>query len=147
MKRSTMHLTALGIALAVLTSGCAAKPSPQDTPSASAHTAPTPSFTPGPLDTGQIPVPGQDIDAPVNGFDPRTVFELCRTRVISDYPSIPNYRPYARDDVSPARTGTGVDVQLPFGTLSDGSPEGIMVCELIGTPAAPEISYTGPIDV
>ena len=104
-------------------------------------------MTPKPLATGQIPLPGQDIDAPVNGFDPLTVFRLCRAKMISDYPTITNYRPYAMGDVSPAVDGTGVNVQLPFGALPDGRPEGIMVCEITGTPAAPKISYTGPVDV
>ena len=153
MTLHTMHLTtrgtALACALAVLVSGCAANPLPKETPrpSVSAHAEPTPNITPGPLATGQIPVPGQDIDAPVNGFDPRTVFTLCRAQMISDYPSITNYRPYAKDDVSAAHKGTGVNVQLPFGTLPDGRPGGIMVCAFTGTPAAPVISYIGPVDV
>ena len=147
MKRSTMYLTALGITVALLVDGCAANPSTKDAPSASAHAEPTPSFTPGPLATGQIPIPGQDVDSPVNGFDPRTIFTLCRTRMTSDYPSITNYRPYAKDDVSASHEGTGVNVQLPFGALPDGRPEGIMVCQFKGTPAAPAISYTGPVDV
>ena len=67
--------------------------------------------------------------------------------MMSDYPTITNYRPYAVGDVTPAVEGTGVNVQLPFGTLTDGRPEGIMVCEITGTPAAPKISYTGPVDV
>ena len=147
MRGHTIHLTALGIAIAIMVAECAANPSPKDTPSASARAEPTPTITPGPLATGQIPVPGQDIDSPVNGFDPRTIFTLCRTRMASDYPSITNYRPYAKDNVSAAHEGTGVDVQLPFGMLPDGRPEGIMVCEFTGTPAAPVISYTGPVDV
>lgn len=153
MTLHTMHRTARGAALAcalaVLISGCAPSPSPKYTPrpSARVHAEPTPSITPGPFATGQIPVPGQDIDAPVSGFDPRTVFGLCRTRMLSEYPSITNYRPYAKGDISAAHTGTGVEVELPFGTLPDGRPEGIMVCEFTGTPAAPVISYTGPVDV
>jgi hypothetical protein len=153
MSLHTMHATARGTALAcalaVLVSGCTANPPPTDSPSpsSSAHTEPTPSITPAPLATGQIPVPGQDVDAPVNGFDPRTVFMLCRARMISDYPTITNYRPFAKDDVYAADKPTGVNVQLPFGTLPDGRPEGIMVCAFTGTPAAPEISYTGPVDV
>ena len=153
MRRDTIHrgarYAALTCGLALIISGCAAIPSTPDatSPTSSRHTESSPSMTPKPLATGQIPVPGQDGDAPVNGFDPLTVFTLCRAKMVSDYPNITNYRPYATGDVSPAIEGTGVNVQLPFGALPDGRPEGIMVCELTGTPAAPEISYTGPVDV
>ena len=104
-------------------------------------------MTPKQLATGQTPLPGQVIDAPVNGFDPLTVFTLCRAKMVSDYPNITSYRPYATGDVYPAVEGTGVNVQLPFGALPDGRPEGIMVCQFTGTPAAPKISHTGPVDV
>ena len=153
MRRDTIHrgawYAALTCGLALIISGCAAIPSTPDatSPTSSRYTEPSPSMTPKPLATGQIPVPGQDGDAPVNGFDSLTVFRLCRAKMISDYPTITNYRPYATGDVSPAIEGTGVNVQLPFGALPDGRPEGIMVCEFTGTPAAPEISYTGPVDV
>jgi len=153
MRRDTKHAAAWGatltFSLALVVSGCAASPSQPDAtnPTTSAHAEPSPSMTPKPLPTGQLPVPGQDIDAPVNGFDSATVFSLCRAKMISDYPTITNYRPYTMDDVSPAVDGTGVNVQLPFGVLADGRPEGIMVCEITGTPAAPKISYTGPVDV
>ena len=153
MRRHTIHAAAWGatliFSLALVVSGCAASPSPSDgiSPTSSGHTEPSPSMTPKPLATGQIPLPGQDIDAPVNGFDPLAVFRLCRAKMVSDYPTISNYRPYATGDVYPAVEGTGVNVQLPFGALPDGRPEGIMVCQLTGTPAAPKISYTGPVDV
>ena len=153
MRRDAIHRPAWGAALicslALVVSGCAASPSPPDaaSPTSSGHAEPSPSATPKPLATGQIPVPGQDVDAPVNGFDSLTVFRLCRAKMISDYPTITNYRPFATDDVSPAVEGTGVNVQLPFGALPDGRPEGIMVCEITGTPAAPEISFAGPVDV
>ena len=147
--RATSWGAALAVSLALVISGCAANPSPPDatSPTSSVHTEPSPSMAPKPLATGQIPVPGQDGDAPVNGFDSLTVFKLCRAKMISDYPTITNYRPYATGAVSPAVDGTGVNVQLPFGVLPDGRPEGIMVCEITGTPAAPKISYTGPVDV
>ena len=153
MRRDTLDRavwgTALTCSLALFVSGCAASPSPPvaTSPTSSGHTEPSPSMKPKPLATGQIPVPGQDVDAPVNGFNPLTVFGLCRAKMISDYPTITNFRPYATGDVSPAVEGTGVDVQLPFGVLPDGRPEGIMVCEITGTPTAPKISYTGPVDV
>ena len=153
MRRDTIHRAtwgaALSCSLALIISGCAAIPSTPNatSPTSSGHTEPSPFVTPKPLATGQIPVPGQDGDAPVNGFDSLTVFTLCRAKMISDYPTITNYRPYATGDVSPAIEGTGVKVQLPFGALPDGRPEGIMVCEFTGTPAAPKISYTGPVDV
>ena len=149
MRRHTLHAAAWGTALTcslvLVVSGCAASPSPSDatSPTSSGHTEPSPK----PIATGQIPVPGQDVGAPVNGFDSLTVFRLCRAKMISDYPTITNYRPYAMSDVTPAVEGTGVDVQLPFGVLPDGRPEGIMVCEITGTPTAPKISYTGPVDV
>ena len=152
MRRDTIHRVTWGAALscglALIISGCAAIPSTPDaaSPTSSGHTKPSPSTTPKPLATGQIPVPGQDADAPVNGFDSLTVFRLCREKMISDYPTITNYRPYAMGDVSPAVEGTGVKVQLPFGALPDGRPEGIMMCQITGTPAAPEISYTGHVD-
>ena len=153
MRRKVVHATAWGAAitcsLALIVSGCAASPSPSDaiSPTSSGHTEPSPSMTPKPLATGQAPLPGQDIDAPVNGFDSLTVFTLCRAKMVSDYPKITSYRPYATGDVYPAVDGTGVNVQLPFGSLPDGRPEGIMVCQFTGTPAAPKISYTGPVDV
>lgn len=138
----------LTCALAVGVSGCAAGTSPTDTPSPSSSEAPgpTPTVSPAPLATGQIPVPGQDPDATVNGFDPLTVFTLCRTRMLSEYPAITNYRLYEKDDVYTASGRATVVVNVPFGTLPDGRPQGIMVCEVTGTPAAPEISYTGPVD-
>ena len=153
MRRDAIHRAAWGAvvtcSLALVVSGCAASPPPPDaaSPTSSRHAEPSPSITPKPLATGQIPVPGQDVDTPVNGFDSLTVFRLCRAKMISDYPTITNYRPYAINDVSPAVEGTGVNVQLPFGALPDGRPEGIMVCEITGTPVAPEISYAGPVDV
>ena len=153
MRRDTIHRGAWGAALtcglALLISGCAAIPSTLDatSPTSSGPTEPSPSTTPKPLATGQTPLPDQEIDAPVNGFDPLTVFTLCRAKMVSDYPNITSYRPYATGDVYPAVEGTGVNVQLPFGALPDGRPEGIMVCQFTGTPAAPEISYTGPVDL
>jgi len=153
MRHDVISTAARGAAvicsIAVVVSGCATSPSPPyaTSPTSSGHTEPSRSMTPRPLATGQIPVPGQDVDAPVNGFDPVTVFTLCCAKMVSDYPNITNYRPYATADVSPSVEGTGVNVQLPFGVLPDGRPEGIMVCEVTGTPAAPKISYTGPVDV
>jgi hypothetical protein len=153
MTLRTMHLTARGTALAcalaVLVAGCAANPLPKETPrpSVSAHAEPAPSITPAPLATGRIPAPGQDVDTPVNGFDPPTVSTLCRAQMISDYPNIANYRFFAKDDIYVTYNGSGVNVQLPFGTLPDGRPEGIMVCAFTGTTAALVISYIGPVDV